>query len=233
MVYNVRLEQFEGPLHLLLSLIEKEKLDITKVSLAKVADQYLEYLRTKKSISLDNLASFLAIAARLILIKSRALLPILEFSDEEEESMDDLEWRLKEYKRFREAAAKLGAQFEKKHKAFGRKSFLGMQAIFYPPSELTALELRAHFADVLGEIPVFEKLEEREMRAIIKLEDKILYLQKMLVKKVESSFFELTGAAADRAEVIVSFLALLEMVKQRFIFVEQTDFFSDIRIKRI
>lgn len=233
MVYNVRLEQFEGPMDLLLSLIEKEKLDITKVSLAKVADQYLEYLRTKESISLANLASFLTIAARLILIKSRALLPILEFSDEEEESMDDLELRLKEYKRFREAAEKFGILFGKGRAAHSRKSFLGMQAVFYPPSGLTAVVLRAHFANVLGEIPVFEKLEEQEMRAIIKLEDKILHLQEMLAKRVEMSFSELTSGAVDRVEIIVSFLAVLEMVKQRVIFVEQTQFFSDIRIKRI
>ena len=102
MAYHICLEQFEGPLDLLLSLIEKEKLDITHVSLAKVADQYLKYLETEESISLGNLTAFLSVAARLILIKSRALLPILEFSDEEEESMDDLETRLKVYKRFRE-----------------------------------------------------------------------------------------------------------------------------------
>jgi segregation and condensation protein A len=233
MAYHIQLEQFEGPLDLLLSLIEKEKLDITQVSLAKVADQFLEYLRHEESISLESLSSFLTIAARLILIKSRALLPVLEFSEEEEESMDDLELRLKEYQRFREAAIKLGELFERGQSSRSRESFLGRQVVFYPPSGLTAADVRTHFVNVLGEIPVFEELPEKEIRAIITLEEKILSLQRLLSKRVEASFIELTRTATDRVEVIVSFLAVLEMVKQRIVYVEQSEFFSDIRIKRI
>lgn len=232
MAYHIRLEQFEGPLDLLLSLIEKEKLDITHVSLAKVTDQYLKYLETEESISLDNLASFLSVAARLILIKSRALLPILEFSDEEEESMDDLERQLREYKRFREITGKLGPALVHGYSAHARESFLGTQIVFYPPSGLSALDLRAHFIGVLGEIPVFEVLPEKEIRAIVTLEEKILHLRSTLAERAESSFAELTKTATDRVEVIISFLAVLEMVKQRIIFVEQDRFFSDIRIKR-
>jgi len=232
MAYHIHLDQFEGPLDLLLSLIEKEKLDITSVSLAKVADQYLEYLKGEEIVSLSNLASFLSIAARLLLIKSRALLPILEFSDEEEESMDDLEIRLKEYKRFREAAGKLDMLLGQKNIAYARESFLGMQVIFYPPSGLTVDDLRLHFSNVLGEIPILEILPEKEIAAVITLEEKISELQKTLKERVESSFSELIRLGAPRVEVIVSFLAILEMVKQRVIFVKQEEFFSDIRINR-
>lgn len=233
MAYHIQLEQFEGPLDLLLSLIEKEELDITQVSLAKVADQYLEYLRNEQSISLEHLASFLTIAARLILIKSRALLPVLGFTDDEEESMEDLELRLKEYRRFREAAGRLGGLFGQRRMSHGRESFLGTHVVFYPPSGLAAADLRSHFADVLGEIPVFEALPEQEMRAVVTLEEKIVSLQAMLLERIETSFDELIRTAADRVEVIVSFLAVLEMVKQRIIFVEQGKFFSGITIKRI
>ena len=90
MGYHFRLDHFEGPLDLLLSLIEREKLDITTVSLAQIADQYLEYLSTEKNVTLENLAAFLSVASRLLLIKSRALLPVLTFTEEEEESVDDL-----------------------------------------------------------------------------------------------------------------------------------------------
>ncbi|MFZ2299660.1 MAG: segregation/condensation protein A [Candidatus Moraniibacteriota bacterium] len=233
MAYQIHLEQFEGPLDLLLALIEKERLDITQVSLAKVADQYLEYLRREESISLANLASFLTIAARLILIKSRALLPVLGFSDEEEESMDDLELRLREYKRFREAAGKLGQLLGRGRSAHGRESFVGTQVVFYPPSGLAAADLRSHFTDVLGGIPIFEALPEQEMRAVITLEEKIASLQHMLLERIETSFADLTRTATDRVEVIISFLAVLEMVKQRVIFVEQERFFSTISIKRL
>ncbi|OGI16260.1 MAG: hypothetical protein A3E38_01285 [Candidatus Moranbacteria bacterium RIFCSPHIGHO2_12_FULL_54_9] len=232
MAYHIRLEQFEGPLDLLLSLIEKEQLDITQVSLAKVADQYLAYLRDEESLSLDNLASFLTIAARLILIKSRALLPILQFSDEEEESMADLEIRLREYQRFREAAGRLDTLLGRGQSAHTRESFLGTQVVFYPPSGLSATDLRTHFANVLGDIPVFETLPEKEIQAVITLEEKIIHLKQSLAERAESSFADLTSVATDRIEVIVSFLAVLEMVKQRIIFVEQDRFFSDIRIKR-
>lgn len=232
MAYQIRLEQFEGPLDLLLSLIEKEKLDITHVSLAKVADQYLEYLKGEETITLYNLASFLSIAARLLLIKSRALLPILEFSDEEEESMDDLEVRLKEYKRFREVALKLDVSLRRGQSAHARESFLGTQVVFYPPRGLTVADLHSHFTDVLGEIPILEILPEKEIQAVITLEERIIELKRTLTERAETSFADLIRSSTDRIEVIVSFLAILEMVKQRVVFVHQEKVWSDIRINR-
>lgn len=232
MAYQIRLEQFEGPLDLLLSLIEKEKLDITHVSLAKVADQYLEYLKGEETITLYNLASFLSIAARLLLIKSRALLPILEFSDEEEESMDDLEVRLKEYKRFREVALKLDVSLRRGRSAHARESFLGTQVVFYPPRGLTVADLHFHFTDVLGEIPILEILPEKEIQAVITLEERIIELKRTLTERAETSFADLIRLSTDRIEVIVSFLAILEMVKQRVVFVHQEKVWSDIRINR-
>ncbi|HLC95262.1 MAG TPA: segregation/condensation protein A [Patescibacteria group bacterium] len=232
MAYHIHLEQFEGPLDLLLSFIEKEKLDITQVSLVTVTDQYITYLRSQKS-SLESFASFLTIAARLILIKSRALLPMLEFSDEEEEAMDDLEWRLKEYKRFREAAGTLGTLLAKKHYAYHRESFLGTRVVFYPPQTLTPSILRTHFENVLGAIPLFEALPEKEIGAIITLEEKIFSLQKILSENGKTSFVHLMHIASDRVEIVISFLAILEMVKQQTVSVEQVGFFGDIHIQQL
>lgn len=232
MPYHFRLEKFEGPLDLLLSLIEKEKLDITQVSLAQVADQYLAYIRDEEAITLENLSAFLSVAARLILIKSRALLPVLDFSDDEEEAMEDLEYRLKAYKLFREASGALGTLFLKAKSSFARESFLGAEVVFYPPKGITKEDLRNHFVNVLGDIPVFEILPEKEIAAVITLEEKITLLQQTLSERVESSFHEIVKNAEDRVEVIVSFLAMLELIKQRFITVEQKEFFSNIHIKR-
>lgn len=106
MNYRFQLEQFEGPLDLLLGLIEKEKLDITQVSLAEIADQFLAYIDNNENINLEQLSAFLSVATRLILIKSRALLPILTFTEEEEESIQDLEEHLRLYQIFREQAKK-------------------------------------------------------------------------------------------------------------------------------
>ncbi len=233
MAYHFHLEKFEGPLDLLLSLIEKEKLDITQVSLAQVADQYLAYIRDEEALSLQNLSAFLSIAARLILIKSRALLPVLDFSDEEEEAMEDLEYRLKAYRLFREASQKLGALFAGSHGSFTREGYLGTRVVFYPPKDMTKEALRDHFVDVLGDIPVFDTLPEKEIAAIVTLEEKIVHLQQSLSLRAESSFAEIVGGARDRVDVIVSFLAMLELIKQRFIHVEQKAYFSAIRIKRL
>lgn len=233
MAYHFRLDTFEGPLDLLLTLIEKEKLDITQVSLAQVADQFLTHIRDEQAISLANLSAFLSVAARLLLIKSRALLPVLHFSDEEEEVMEDLEYRLKAYKLFRQASEKLGRLIGRSPRAYERESFLGLQVVFYPPKDVTKEALRHHFLDVLGDIPVFEILPEKEIATVITLEEKIILLQQSLVQRAESSFAEMVGTAQDRVEVIVSFLAMLELIKQRFISVEQAGFFSDIRIKRL
>ncbi|OGI21542.1 MAG: hypothetical protein A2808_00700 [Candidatus Moranbacteria bacterium RIFCSPHIGHO2_01_FULL_55_24] len=233
MEYRIRLEQFEGPLDVLLTLIEKEKLDITEVSLAKVADQFLEFIEARADISLEHLASFLSVATRLILVKSRALLPILNFTEEEEEAIEDLELHLRIYQKYREAGAKLEHLFAAGRAVAGRDSFLGVASLFYPPKGLSKEDLADAFKSVLGTIPLFEALPEKELKSIITLEEKMLHLKESLSSRAESSFHEMSGNAQDKVEIIVSFLAMLELIKQRYIFVEQEKFFSDIRIKRM
>jgi segregation and condensation protein A len=231
MDYHIKLEQFEGPLDLLLQLTEQEKLDITRVSLAKIADQYLAYISEAKGITLAHLADFLTVASRLILIKSKALLPMLEFTEEEEEEIKDLEYQLAEYKKFKDAAAKLAIVFDSSDMSFSREGFLGFGSVFYPPEKIVADDLRRAFAKVLGEIPVMEKLEEEMVKEILTLEDKIVHLQEVLRERVTTSFSELVANAQDKVEVVVSFLAMLELVKQRIIHVEQGELFSEIKLK--
>lgn len=231
MAYHFKLEQFEGPLDLLLQLTEQEKLDITRVSLAQIADQYLEYIAQAKDITLANLADFLSVAARLILIKSKALLPMLEFTEEEEEEIKDLEYQLSKYKKFKEISKDVAALFDSNHESFSRDGFVGVASVFYPPSSVVGEDLLKAFTKVLGEIPVPEKLEEDMVKEILTLEDKILHLQDFLREKIQTSFSELVANAKDKVEVVVSFLAMLELVKQRIINVEQDELFSEIQLK--
>jgi segregation and condensation protein A len=231
MVYNIKIEQFEGPLDLLLQLTEQEKLDITRVSLAQIADQYLQYISQAENITLQNLADFLSVASKLILIKSKALLPLLEFSPEEEEEIKDLEHQLAEYKKFKEAAGGLNLLLQNPLRFFARESFLGQGVVFYPPEKITSEDLRKAFSKVLGEIPVVEKLEQEMIKEVLTLEEKIVHLQETLRQKVQTSFAELIANATDKVEVVVSFLAMLEMVKQKLIHVEQGELFSEIRLK--
>lgn len=233
MGYHFRLEHFEGPLDLLLSLIEREKLDITTVSLAQIADQYLEYLSTEKQVTLENLSAFLLVASRLLLIKSRALLPVLTFTEEEEESVDDLEWRLRQYRLFRDAAVTLGTLFSSRNETYARESFSESQVVFYPPKDLSAEDLARHFRSLLGDIPVQEEMPEKIVEQVVSLEERIIHLQNHLTERMETSFAEFSGSARNKTDIIVSFLALLELIKQCFLIAEQDHFSQGIRLRRI
>lgn len=218
-------------MELLLALIEEQKLDVTRVSLAKVADQYLKYVECQENITLENLAEFLSIASRLILIKSKALLPTLALSDEEEKEIKDLEYQLAEYKKFKDVSRQISALFHSPKSSFSRESFLGITPFFYPPPGVSAFSLKESFLKVLKEIPLVEKLEEEIVREIVTLEEKISHLQKVLRERIEVSFAEVASGARDKIEVIVSFLAMLELVKQKIINVEQSGMFKEIKMK--
>lgn len=228
MEYHIQLEQFEGPLSLLLALIEQEKLDITKVSLAKVTDQYLEYVSQEDHISLENLAKFLSIAARLILIKSKALLPILDFTEEEEEEIGDLEEELRRYKRFKEAAEQLGKTILSKKKSESRESSLETISVFLPPKNLTGESLALYFRSVLGTLVLSTPLKETRLTEIITLEEKIALLQDSIRDRVTRSFSHIVANAENHVHIIVSFLALLELIKQKVIHAHQEERFGEI-----
>jgi segregation and condensation protein A len=231
MTYRVKIEQFEGPLDLLLSLIEEQKLDIVKLSLATVTDQYLEHIKNNQEIHLENLSDFLSVAAKLILIKSKALLPLLKLTDEEEEEIEDLTEKLKEYKKFKEASLKIGQMDKLRKISISREGYWGIKSFFYPPADLGVFDLKKHFQLILAEIPLIEKLEEELVKEVITLEEKICDLQKFLTQKIETSFSEIVSNSSEKIEVIISFLAMLEMVKQRMIWVEQGNLFSEIKLK--
>src|SRR3989338_9586946 len=138
MTFAVKQEKFEGPLELLLDLIEKEKLSISEISLAKVTDDYIRHVRSLEKIDPEALAEFLVVAAQLMLVKSRSLLPGIELTREDEVAIGELEKRLEQYQRFRDLAGKLKA-LEKRHAYIAtREHYAGMEPIFYPPTGLTA-----------------------------------------------------------------------------------------------
>jgi segregation and condensation protein A len=232
MNYRFQLEQFEGPLDVLLGLIEKEKLDITQVSLAQITDQFLEYIDQNENINLEQLSAFLSVATRLILIKSRALLPILTFTEEEEESIQDLEEHLRLYQLFREQAKKLEEMIALNNRSYTRESFLGLKSIFYPPKEIDADDLKDSLMGIIGSLEPIVSLPERELKTIISLEERMLEFKSALTERVVSSFHELLGSTSERLDVIISFLALLELVKQRYLSARQSRVASNIELTR-
>lgn len=231
---QIKLEKFEGPLGLLLQLIEKEEMDITQVSLAKIADQYVEYIRVATNLNPDEMADFLVVAARLLLIKSKALLPYLY--PEEEEEIAELEQQLKMYKEFIEASKKIDDMLGKKKfmftREFNRKVVLSNINLFSPPKGLKKSDMRSIFEDLLGKIQPPERLKEETLDKKINIEEKILSIQKMLVERIKTSFDKVVANAKNKTEVIVSFLAMLELIKQRDISAEQDGLFNKITINK-
>jgi segregation and condensation protein A len=232
-MFKVQLEKFEGPLDLLLKLIEEQKLDITRLNLAKVADDYLEYIRANESISLENLAEFVNIASRIILIKSQNILPSLEISAEEEKEIVDLENQLRVYQKFKKGGEEIGKTLQKKRFSFSRDYLLGVAAAYSAPKNVNVFDFKKAFLKVISEIILSEKVPEESVREIVTLEDKIEELKNSLKKRVETSFRELSSSAENKIEIIVAFLAMLEMVKQRIIDVEQKELFDDIKIAKV
>lgn len=231
---NFKLDKFEGPLSLLLKLIEGEELDITQISLAKIADQYIEYIRTSPNITPENMADFLVVATKLLLIKSRALLPYLY--PEEEKEIQELEDQLRMYKEYVEVMKKINLMIGKKKfmfaREFNRKVILAEANLFSPPKNIKGEDMAMIFADLLGRLQPPEKLEERSIEDAIKIEDKILHIQRMLVDRIKLSFNQVLANAKSKTEVIVSFLAMLELMRQKEINLVQDDLFSEIFISK-
>ncbi len=232
MNFQIQQEKFEGPLELLVELIENEKLSISEISLAKVTDDYIRYVRSLEQIDPEMLAEFLVVAAELMLVKSRSLLPGLELSERDEASIDELTTRLEEYKRIRERAKEIKNLIDANGRIFTREQYQGMESFFYPPAALTAPLIHDIFTAFLAAIPKVEKLEEDKIKRIVSLEERIAHVRNFIETTVTQSFSELIKNSNEKVDVIVSFLAILELAKQKFIDLDQKDLFGDIMIKR-
>jgi len=230
-MYQIKLEKFEGPLDLLLKLIEEEKLKINEISLSAVTNRYLEYLNTTSNLTVEDLADFLAIAARLILIKSRSLLPALVF--EEEEGIT-LEKQLKIYKEYYDASKLIEKLAKGQPQAFSRQTPLIIREIkFIPPLNITGEKLKEVFQQVLNNLKFLELMPKAAIQKTLNITEKIEFIKNLIIRNVTIGFKKLLGRAQDRTELIVSFLAVLELVKQRVIRVDQENLFEEIKINKI
>lgn len=227
-MHNIKLEQFEGPLDLLLRLIEEEKLDITTVSLARVTDQYLAYIETMEEIRTEELADFLVVAAKLLLIKSKTLLPFLQPEEEE----IDLEKQLRIYKEYLEASKNVQKIIRRKRYLYPREfSRSMMEPMFSPPPDLDTDGLQRIMLEVLRKIEPIVSLPEEVIERTVSIQQKIDQIRQLIIQQSSTSFQALLNTAKTRTEVIVTFLALLELIKQENVIVVQQDVFDEITIK--
>ena len=232
--YKVRLDIFEGPLDLLLYLIKRDEIDIYDISLERITKQYLEYLQAFKELNIEIAGEFVVMAANLIYWKSRSLLPVDQQPPEEDVDEDDPRWelirQLIEYKKFKEAAEQLQVRQLEQEKLFSRIA---------APTTLTSAPLR------LGEVGIFQlinafqvvlkRVENRENLTEIfgenfTVSDKIDQILQRVATGTSVRFSELFATAASRVEIVVTFLALLELIRLKQVRAMQNDPFSEIEI---
>lgn len=226
--YTIRTSAFEGPFSLLLDLIEKRKLSVSDLSISQVTDDFIQHVRSQAEFPIEDAADFIQVAATLLLIKSKSLIPELELSEEEEHDVDDLKRRLVAYEKAREAAKTLT-------KLFGRNVMIEAgervpDPVFAPSKDLSVAGLASALRFALMERESEEKLPEARVRPMVTIEEMMDRLMDRVQKAVNMSFKDFSGDAKEKVEVIVSFLALLELVKQGAVDVLQHENFSDIRI---
>src|SRR3989338_2262109 len=232
MTYQLTLEKFSGPLGLLLNLVEEQKLSINEISLAEIAEKYIAYLKSLEEMPKGELAAFLVIASTLMLIKSRSLLPGIKLSEEEEFDIKELEQRLKTYQFFKELSLHLKELNKQNKHLFGREAYTGMSAVFFPPEGLKIGDFKKIMDEILEAVPKIEQLPEETLGKMISIEDKMAEIQERLNKMLALTFDELKNSAEGKIEIIISFLAMLELVKQGWLILDQQKLFGGISLKK-
>ena len=237
--YKVKLEVFEGPLDLLLYLIKKEEVDIYDIPIERITNQYMEYLSIMKLLNLEVAGEFLVMAATLMYIKSRMLLPAdQQVTDAEAEEGEDPRWelirQLVEYKKFKDAALQLGRREEEQSNLFPRQGGdIGVEVDKDKPlAEVNIFDLIGAFNQVLkkaSEREDFREIYEEKFTVSDKIED-ILYA---LRDRSELVFSEVFATASSRAEIVVTFLAMLELIRLKRLRVRQDAAFGEITVNKV
>ncbi|MBU0750399.1 segregation/condensation protein A [Patescibacteria group bacterium] len=226
--FSIQTESFQGPLELVIELIEKRKLLVNELTLAQITDDYVQYLRTHPSFPIEDAADFIGVAATLLLIKSKSLLPELDLTEEESEDVEELQNRLKMYEKTREAARGLSELFGKRVMvSAGEKK---PEPFFAPSRDLVLASIESALADALTALEKEEKLPEVRVRPLVTIEEMMDRLTTRVQTALHLSFKDFAGSTTEKVEVIVSFLALLELVKQGVVDVAQQGAFGDIDI---
>lgn len=243
-MYTVRLQEFEGPLDLLWQLIQDQKLDLNQIALAQVADDFLGAVLSAEEnarITLDEMADFLVVAAKLIYLKSKIFAPQNAPEDEDLESgVEELEMQMQVYKEYIAAGRKLAAMWGDERRAFARDNSRIFEAGFYPPRNLGAEKLAKALENLVARLKPKVSLPQQTIRRIISLQQKIMEIQSRLGQlgaaggeALRFKFSHLLNAEHGAGDVVVTFLALLEMTRQNQIALAQTELFSEIEITKI
>lgn len=231
--FVVKARNFEGPLDLLLELIEEHKLSISEISLATISDEYIHYLEIIGVHNRESLSQFISVAATLMLIKSRTLLPELALTEEEEGNIDELEQRLRAYAEIKEASKKIESLFLVSP-LFHTKHNPIMVPVFTPDNIVTKELLRECIITILHELPKQDILPEAKVKRTLDIKDIIENLVERVRNQMKIPFSSLISdkeVSERKSLIVVHFLALLELMKFGNISVGQTEEFGEIMIE--
>lgn len=238
-IYTIKTDVFEGPFGLLLDLVEKRKLFINDVSLATVTEDFLAYMNKLGGLSPREVASFIAVASTLILIKSKSLLPNLNLTEDEQGDIKNLEERLRLYKIFIELGGNVKKNFGKKM-IFAPLERKNQTLVFLPDNQISKDSIMGFAKGVLGSMPKKVVLPEVEVRKVVSIEEVIDSLTERIQSAIKLSFSEFSGkkrgqthTRAEKVTVIVSFLAMLELVRNGILDAVQNSHAEDIIIEKI
>ncbi|OGG57345.1 hypothetical protein A2853_02395 [Candidatus Kaiserbacteria bacterium RIFCSPHIGHO2_01_FULL_55_17] len=226
--FSISTEIFSGPLDALLNLIEERKLSVSQVSLAEVTDAYLAYVEKLPQLPLGETAQFVLVASTLLLIKSRTLLPTLSLTEEERESVQELERRLARYALVRKAAKSLRKEWGSAPLLFTKRA--PESPPVFSPAESSLAKIAEVARRLVSILPKPEALAEAAVAPVLALEDVISHLKSRLTSAFKARFSELTRSH-DRNETIVYFLAMLELVRAGSISVTQERLFADMTLE--
>jgi segregation and condensation protein A len=231
--YKVKLEVFEGPLDLLLYLIKQDEIDIYDISIERITRQYLEYLQAFKELNIELAGEFIVMAANLIYIKSRSLLPVDEQLPGEDADEDDPRWdlirQLIEYKKFKEAAAELHQRELEQERIFAREGPAPILQESLRLGEVGIFQLINAFQAVIKKIEARQDVQEI-FGERFSVSEKIDTILRRVATGVPIRFSDLFGAAVSRLEVVVTFLALLELIRLKQVRAIQKNIFAEIEI---
>lgn len=231
MTYELALDAYRGPLDKLLELVEEKKLAITEISLADVTADFLAYLRKLEAEKIDQilLADFLAVASKLILIKSKVLLPSL-VTEEDELEIRDLETRLRLYQEIKQAMAAVKKGWQPLPQILSREYLAQIGPVFYPPREVTDKKLHSALANLFADFEKIFRPVAVVKREIINLKAKIEEVFRKLTD--EPLEFQKLSKEHSKNELIVLFLAILHLIKEQLILVDQPTHFREMTIVR-
>jgi segregation and condensation protein A len=228
--FSIKTDHFEGPLELLIELVEKRKLLINNISLAAVTDEYIARVSDMQEQSLPNTAQFITLAATLLLIKSKSLLPVLELTDEEEITISDLEERLRLYQIYRDVAMVIGMEFGT-HTLYEPEYTPPREPVFLPDEFCTLPALMEAMERTIANLPQPTIRQTATVKPTISLEDMMVTLRRRIEKQIKTSFFDMQMQEPERKNVIVGFLAILELFKQGDVLITQISRFQDIEVE--